>query len=92
MPKHSMGVITIIVIAQIMVLDSTLSGQSQQTPLAECNGDQHGNGGKRNGDKEYNDEPPKKQRKVEGDQPWGAIGLGLDEDDRLKILNEKWLY
>ena len=26
-----------------------------------------------------------------GDQPWGATGLGLDEDDCSKILNQKWL-
>ena len=69
----------------------TLSAQPQQTPLAESDGDQQGNGGKLDGDKECDDEPPKKQRKVSDDQLWGAIGLGLDEDDRSKILNQKWL-
>ena len=59
--------------------------------MAESEGDQRGNGGKRNGDEECNDEPPEKRRRVVGNQPWGAIGLGLDEDDRSKIINQNWL-
>ena len=60
----------------------------QQTLLAEsddgdqqCNKDKlDGQDGKdRAGDKQCDDEPPsKKQRKVSGDQRWGAVGLGLD--------------
>ena len=43
------------------------------------------------GDQQGVAEPPKKQRKVSGDQSWGARGLGLDEDDHNIILNHKWL-
>ena len=43
------------------------------------------------GDQQGVAEPPKKQRKVSGDQSWGARGLGLDEDDHNIILNHTWL-
>ena len=31
------------------------------------------------------------KEKESDDQPWGAVGLGLDEDDHDVILNQKWL-
>ena len=43
------------------------------------------------GNEDGDDEPPEKKRKVIGDQPWGASGLGLDEDDKDRLLSNKWL-
>ena len=69
---------------QLKLLTETLIG----------NGDElEGQGGKDSDrDKQCDDEPPsKKQRKVSGDKPWGAVGLGLDKDDHNMILNQNWL-
>ena len=44
-----------------------------------------------NSDPHDGDEPPEKKRKVMGDQPWGASGLGLDEYDKDRLVSNNWL-